>query len=1243
MIKRNGSFGLQHFCSARAAAIMLGLMSGLIALSAGNLHAAPGQLSQSPLFLASPVQPNIFFLLDDSGSMDQEDLLGEGASGLYPHRGGHYMNFNATTTMSTRGSDIHNNLMHCVGYNVLAYDPSVTYTPWVGYDKDGNRFSDQSPTKAMVNPYTGDGGANACTGSAVDNFNEGVCNLKTGFKTGKGAFYYVWHDRDNDGAYDQGECSSAANSGDDYTPSERKYISNQSVADQNNYANWFSYYRKREYVMKRAVTEVVDGSTERMGFATINRNNHVSKGTEVGTPVKDIDDLAVPINATAVANKKTLLDNLAGVNSSGWTPLRIGLERTGQYYMGKMTTTALFGGNSAPPADPDSASGSSPILAADLGGTCQQNFAIVMSDGFWNGSTAPSVQNTDIDGAGDFDGQSYGDSASSTLADVAMHYYETDLLPIANEVPIVSIDVAPGDVTECSNVAPADAHAHPNCYDTNTAQHLVTYTVAFGIRGQIPETDAKGNPCVPNSRDDTLTALNWPTSCDSNLATGWPTPVSNTSTTVDDMMHAAWNGRGQFLSAKDPAELISSLQNAIDDIASKNPVAAAAVGVDTGSILSGGNVVQAKFDSNYWSGELYSYPLTATGVSTTSTWSAHDLLAARSYTSRIAVTYNGSSGIPFAFPADYTDSTNFGNTEISQDQLNDLMFDAPYSVTTTDTTQIAANQAFGEKLVAYLLGDSTNEGKTTGTLRYRDGKKLGDIIHSAPVYVGDPDSSRYYDVSYQNWANNNVPTGAKGRREMIYVGANDGGLHAFDATTGTEVFVYFPKAVFSTETRWGLHYLANRGYEHRYYVDGDVTVAEVYANVDGTGDKWRTILVGTLRGGGRSIYAIDISEPSEFTTASGVAGNILWEFSDTELGFTYGKPTIAKLNNGRWAAIFGNGYIQDSSASGEAMLFIKYLDQASPSYHTISTGVGSNSAKDCLDAASNCNGLSTPAVVDLGADGAVDRVYAGDLMGNLWVFDISSATPASWGLAYTAAPLINAKDANNVSQPITGQPAVILHPVERHSNTSPNTMVFFGTGQYITETDLVSNSENTFYGIWDNGSPITSARDAALVEQTITATTLGTDDIRIMSNNPVNYSTHRGWFADLPDNGERVIARPFALNNVVFYNTIVPESNLCSTSGGYSWLMIHNLVDGSEPDFIALDVNNDGIFNSTDQKGGRNVTGRKSGNLNWQITPLDAGAGEFIAVTPSADIDSPLGRSKEAQTRRSSWGRYDMD
>jgi type IV pilus assembly protein PilY1 len=899
-----------------------------------------------------------------------------------------------------------------------------------------------------------------------------------------------------------------------------------------------------------------------------------------------------------------------------------------------------------------------------LGGICQQNFVVLLSDGFWNGND-PSVSNADGDTSTLFDGQSYADTVPNMLADVAMSLYEGDLLTgLDNEVPAVAIPQG----SDTDNIKCYDGNDKTQeCFDTNSAQHLVTFTVSFGLTGTIPETDSAGEECVPSNRTESLAAQNWPSSCGAAFD-GWPTAVANQNTTADDMRHAAWNGRGRYLSAKLPDELINQLQQAIGEISSRKPVSAAAVAVNTFNMINGGTIYQGRFDAGKWAGELYArkYENNATGDDL---WvaPAHDQLAGRDINTRILVTYNGTRGIPFAFPADYT---SLDKDTLSQAQVNDLLLNASYALDTSDPSEKADNQDLGERLVAYLRGDVSNEGTSTSDFRQRYGQRLGDIIHSAPVYVGDPDPDTYPDTiadySYQAWANNpsdaSENPGVNGRQEMLYVGANDGALHAFKADTGEEVFAYYPQAVFSDAERLGLHWLADPSYEHRYYVDGEPVVAEVYANTDGSGDAWHTLLVGGLRGGGRAIFALDITDPGEFTDAAGVAGNILWEFTHPDLGYTYSKPTIAKMNDGRWAAIFGNGYDQaGAAASGEAMLFIKYLDNQTPSYRTITTGEGyiDSESGSCLDAGSDCNGLSTPAVVDLGADRVADRAYAGDLKGNLWVFDLSSDKPGTtpWTVAYgtagTPAPLMTANYLDEGvanPQPITAQPIVTLHPTERHDATQPNTMVFFGTGQYMAENDPITDGTNSFYGVWDSGETIDFNRSAAtspLVEQTITTQNAGTEEVRLLSNNPVNYDEYKGWYVDLPDSGERVIVSPIVFGDLVIYTTMVPFSNLCSDSAGYSWLMVHNLADGSEPDFVALDITGNGVFDEKDQVDGANVAGVKSGDLYWQPSLVKSGIGAIgTLLIPTDTVEGlTLEEIQGAINRgaRSSWGihRYD--
>ena len=243
-------------------------------------------------------------------------------------------------------------------------------------------------------------------------------------------------------------------------------------------------------------------------------------------------------------------------------------------------------------------------------------------------------------------------------------------------------------------------------------------------------------------------------------------------------------------------------------------------------------------------------------------------------------------------------------------------------------------------------------------------------------------------------------------------------------------------------------------------------------------------------------------------------------------------------------------------------------------------------------------------MVDLNGDGTIDRIYAGDLHGNLWAFDVTNKTStASWVSAYGANPLFRACSATPCTsanrQPITDQPDVTLHPAQTAYSTRPNTLVYFGTGQYLTQSDNANTQPQTFYGIWDSNTG--DLDRSALQAQTITTSTdavLG--NVRTISSNPVNYSsTEKGWLIDLPASGERSVTNPAAFGSVVFFNTVIPSvasSSMCSV-GGTGWLMAVDLLSGGEPKFVPIDVNNDGVFDSTDQLLGVSVVGTESSGV----------------------------------------------
>jgi type IV pilus assembly protein PilY1 len=310
----------------------------------------------------------------------------------------------------------------------------------------------------------------------------------------------------------------------------------------------------------------------------------------------------------------------------------------------------------------------------------------------------------------------------------------------------------------------------------------------------------------------------------------------------------------------------------------------------------------------------------------------------------------------------------------------------------------------------------------------------------------------------------------------------------------------------------------------------------------------------------------------------------MWEFTsqhDADLGHTFSAPLVALLENGRWAAIFGNGY--EDTGSGEAQLFILYLDggldgswSLGTDYLKISTAVGDTS---------NRNGLGTPGVVDMNGNGAADRVYAGDLEGNMWVFDLSDTSDTGWEVAYqqggTPKPLFTAAS----DQPITSKPILVKHPTVGNQDSpsnAPNVLVLFGTGQYLVVNDKDTTHPQSFYGVWDEGTRELDRND--LVEQTFASGFAA--NIRVVSDNDVPYtasdaSKRYGWYLDLPDSGERAVVSPAARGDVVFFNTLIPSNGICQF-GGSGWLMAVSTSNGGRPDAAPFDVNGDKYVNEGD-------------------------------------------------------------
>ena len=1149
------------------------LLLGLALLITPSITlSAPLNLTNVPLFLSNRVQPNIFFMLDDSGSMDWEYLKNDGDFVSLPTGvSDRYLNLapaiNTTSTPNWNG--VYERLMLCAGFNVQAYDPNATYTPWYGKDYNGVNFrdADQMETGGFAqirnNPWCPNGYAGNICGDASNN---GTFDLTS--TASLSVAYYKWTDANGNGTYENGECGLLQADGTPVAPTPAGVAwASLSASEKRNYANWYSYYRKREYIAKRAVSELIFTSRHRVGLGTLHNNNNV------GRQIENIDDISVPLNTQAQADKSSLFNSLHRINSDSGTPLRAGLRNVGRYFEGA-GQTALLGFN---PSHNNTFDPDSPIFDAAHGGECQQNFTVMMTDGYWNG-TSPSIGNTDGDGNTAFDGPPYADSASNTLADVSMSYYERDLAPsLADRVPV-------------------------NAADTAAHQHMVTYTVAFGVTGTLDPNGAQpGETGFP----------------------GWPAPSSGSITTVDDTWHAAYNGRGLFLSAKNPRKLIDSLNDALDDINARLG-SASAVTASTGTLTTNTRIFQARFDSGNWAGDVLSVrpdgidPATGATVfvealdwQSSSSNSAAVVLANQDWNSgRNVITHNGTVGVPFRW--------------------NDISVAQQTMLIDGDTDPSGALfTARGEDRLKYIRGDHSNELRQSGNFRDRiwsfevagtatapNNYVLGDIVHSSPQYVGAPEFA--YPDYLESVNYNSFRVKWQNRDAMIYVGANDGMLHGFDMATGEEKIAYVPQEAYGK-----LADLTKPNYTHHYFVDETPVVADVFY-----GSAWHTVLIGSLRGGGRGIFALDITDPSTFSE-SNAADMVLWDKTsqaDADLGYTFGKPSVGRIGN-NWYAVLGNGY--NNTGSGTAMLYL--IEIGTGNVTKIDTRVGSTGTP---------NGLSTPALIDFNGDNIVDYAYAGDLYGNLWKFDLTGNSPSTWkvvtrpgGGGGIPTPLyVSTQPGATSLTDITQRQAITTEPeIGRAFDGNDGFMVYFGTGRYLQQADIITNTPQpqTFYGIWDRigssgGTPETVSA-ANLVSQTATASTItmGTgadahvEDIRLMSNNPIASfgssgatNEYMGWRFDLPEAGERMVTDPALVTNGIFFVTLTPNLTLCEP-GGSSWLMVLNPRTGGLSTTAGLDLDFDGEIERVGAPGStQNVQGAKRGMIQGNPVNMDSGLGQ---------------------------------
>jgi type IV pilus assembly protein PilY1 len=645
-----------------------------------------------------------------------------------------------------------------------------------------------------------------------------------------------------------------------------------------------------------------------------------------------------------------------------------------------------------------------------------------------------------------------------------------------------------------------------------------------------------------------------------------------------------------YFPGTNPATVVADLQ-AILNIISVTNVSSVSAAANSSTLQTGTTVYQASYNGysgayHDWTGDVKALSVNPTNgvVGTTPSWSAACQLDAMATG---AVCTNGTdSGTGTGIGWNTTRNIVTWNPSLGQAVAFTW---ANLSGTQKSELKTSGTDTLGPDRVNYLRGDTVQEIHNGGADGFRDRTHLlGDIVDSAPIYIGQANGPYISDPTYQTFMANTA------NRSTLYFGANDGMLHAIDPATGNEEYAFIPNGVFQS-----LINLTSSTYNqaHQFFVDGSPSAGDVKFS----DNSWHTVLVGGLNDGGQSIYALDVTNPSSLTNQSSVASSVLWEFTDTNLGYTYSRPVVAQTsdtastnaNPNGFLAFFGSGYNNSTSSpylyavnAQTGAIVSKDVSQGSKPLGGINLckAVSPNPCSATLP-----NGLSSVVVVNSGGNLSlpVDTLYAGDLQGNLWKVDISDPLPKNWKVYL----LFQARDSGNNPQPITVTPAVSLVPVFPGLN---GTVVYFGTGQYLGVPDQSTTGAQSFYAVLDNGSNATVTR-SQLQQQVITTTSVNINgtatDIRTITNNSVNWGSQYGWYMDLPLSGERLVTDPRLYDGEVVFTTFVPSPGALCTAGGAAFLMAVSYTNGGSFPAPQLDINGDGKLDSGDQVNGQNPVG----------------------------------------------------
>jgi type IV pilus assembly protein PilY1 len=803
---------------------------------------------------------------------------------------------------------------------------------------------------------------------------------------------------------------------------------------------------------------------------------------------------------------------------------------------------------------------------------------------------------------------------SDTLADVAMYYYQTDLR-----------NPALGNCTGALGQSVCEDNVFISGTDNNLKQHMTTFTLGLGARGRMVYstsylTDTTGDfVSVKLGSTASSSVCTWQAS---GTVCNWPTPSSGAIENIDDLWHAAINGRGAFFSATDPVSLSNGLSNALTSIQSKVGAAAAAATSTLNPVAGNNQAFVASYTTLTWEGNLEARGInTVTGaVNENANWCVENV-AASSCAAPGTIVPDSTGDTTAYFCKTPNSVVCVGGDLVGTDcmvpvatacvgTMNAKVLDlsdtrvikTPNSAGTAlidfDTAYRAANAgyfslnrlsglvsgfpalsqwpgatdprladftnattgAFGDNLLKYLRGQHGHEYDRSSVAPaaqfYRNRQSvLGDALESQPAFIGAP----IFNYPYPGYAE--FVTGQAGRAGTVYMGTNDGMMHGFASDTGVERWAYVPSMVVPN-----MYKLADRQYADRHtnYVNGSPVTTDICtancanaynAATPSSNPVWKTILVAGLNGGGRGYFALDISTPNspvllwEFTTTAG-----LGIVKDNDLGYTFGQPVVTRKTDGTWVVLVTSGYDNgtDSAARATPTTFVPNSPAGSGGgfLYVLNAGTGAIISKIATGAGSAAAPSGLAKISGYNAEPNGNRasfVYGGDLLGNLWRFDINAGTSMKLASLFSDA-------SGTLGQPIMTTPVL--------GSILGKRVVFIGTGKYLEVPDLSTTQVQTQYAIKDDDATTTLVNPrTTLVQQFLianpdgTATRLSAASATATGTgmNPVDFGAGRGWFVDLPDSRERVNIDGKLVLGTLLVPSIVPSATECSP-GGFGWL-----------------------------------------------------------------------------------------